>query len=125
MADENIEQMEPGDPEISVAYRAAFGDLPATDWRMLEARITDAARFRLAARRPAGWRATASRWARIAIPAGLAASALLGAGLAWRADEDDVVLEDIAATAAVDELPTDIASLGGESLVYALFADGE
>ncbi len=125
MADEKMEQIEPGDPEISAAYRAAFGDPPATDWRALEARIADAARFRLAARRSAGWRTATSRWARIAIPAGLAASALLGAGLAWRADEDAVFLEDIAATAAVDDLPADVASLGGESLVYALFADGE
>ena len=126
MADENMERLEPVDPEISAAWRAAFGDTPATDWRALEARITDAARFRLAARRPAGWRAAASRWAGIAIPAGLAASALLGAGLAWRtADDDAVFLEDIVATAAVDELPADVASLGGESFVYAIFADGE
>jgi hypothetical protein len=126
MADDDMERAAPGDRDLSAAFRAAFGDTPETDWRALEARINEAARFRLAARRSAGWRTTAARWARVAVPAGLAASALLGAGLAWRAADDDAVfLEDIVATAAVDELPADVTSLGGESLVYAVFADGE
>ena len=113
------------DPELTRTLQAGFGDTPSTDWHSLEARITEAARFRLTARRPAGWR-VASRWARIAIPVGLAASAVLGAGLAFRASGDEpVVLEDLVATAAVDALPSDVASLGGESLVYALLADGD
>jgi hypothetical protein len=61
----------------------------------------------------------------VAIPAGLAASALLGAGLAFREGDEAVALEDIVATAAVDALPSDVASVGGESLVYALLAEGE
>lgn len=126
MGDEKSEPLGPREPKLTAAFRAAFGDTPESDWSALEARITEAARFRLAARRPAGWRIAASRWARVAIPAGLAASALLGAGLAWRAADDDaILLEDIVATAAVDELPVDVTSLGGESLVYALLADGE
>ncbi|MGE5925968.1 MAG: hypothetical protein ACM357_01335 [Gemmatimonadota bacterium] len=124
MTDEMMEPLEP-DPELGRAWRAALGDTPTTDWLALEARVTEAARFRLRARRPAGWRTTAARWARVAIPAGLAASALLGAGLAWRASDEAVVLEDIVATAAVDALPSDLASLGGESLVYALLVEGE
>jgi hypothetical protein len=124
MSDEEMEQLEP-DPALSSAWRAALGDTPTTDWRALEARVTEAARFRLRARRPAGWRTAAGRWARVAIPAGLAASALLGAGLAFREGDEAVALEDIVATAAVDALPSDVASVGGESLVYALLAEGE
>ncbi len=124
MNDERMERLEP-DPELSRTWRAALGDTPTTDWPALEARITDAARFRLRVRRPAGWRTATSRWARVAIPAGLAASALLGAGLAWRANDEAVALEDIVATAAVDALPSDVTSIGGESLVYALLAEGE
>lgn len=124
MTDEETGGLEP-DPELASVWRAALGDTPQTDWTALEARVTEAARFRLRARRPAGWRAAASRWARVAIPAGLAASALLGAGIAFRAGDDAVALEDIVATAAVDALPSDLASVGGESLVYALLADGE
>ena len=123
MTDEK-ERLEP-DPELSRAWRAALGDTPVTDWPGLEARVTEAARFRLRARRAPGWRTVASRWARVAIPAGLAASALLGAGLAWRASDEAVVLEDIVAAAAVDALPSDVASIGGESLVFALLAEGE
>jgi hypothetical protein len=124
MADEKMERLEP-DPDLSGVWHAALGGTPTTDWAALEARVTEAARFRLRARRPAGWRSAASRWARVAIPAGLAASALLGAALAWRPSDEAVVLEDIAATAAVDALPSDVASVGGESLVYALLAEGE
>ena len=124
MADETIEPLD-RDPELSRAVKTAFGATASTDWHALESRITAAAGFRLRARRPAGWRA-ASRWARIAIPAALAASAVLGAGLALRAPaEESVVLEDLVATAAVNELPSDVAYLGGESLVYALLADGD
>ena len=67
MADETIEPLD-RDPELSRAVKTAFGATASTDWHALESRITAAARFRLRARRPAGWRA-ASRWARIAIPA--------------------------------------------------------
>jgi hypothetical protein len=124
MTDEEMERLE-RDPELSNAWRDALGDTPTTDWRALEARVTDAARFRMRSRRPAGWRRAASRWARVAIPAGLAASALLGAGLAFRAADESVALEDVAAMAVVDALPPDVASVGGESLVYALLAEGE
>ena len=67
----------PVEREITAALRASFGDPPAdVDWETMSARIGDAARFRLAARRrrPAGWSAAASRWSRIAVPAALAAS---------------------------------------------------
>ncbi|HEU4829445.1 MAG TPA: hypothetical protein VFT04_09635 [Gemmatimonadales bacterium] len=126
MADRKIDQLEPGDREITTALGATFGETPTTDWGALESRITEAGRFRLAARRPPRWRTAASRWARIAVPAGLAASVLLGAVLAWRAADDEaVLLQDIVATAAVAELPPDVASVGGESLFYALIAEGE
>ena len=124
MADEAMEPLDPA-PELVDVWRAALGATPTTDWQVLEARLAEAARFRLRARRPAGWRAAASRWARIAIPAGLAASALLGAGLAYRAGEDAIALEEIVTATAVDALPADVASVGGESLVYALLAEGE
>jgi hypothetical protein len=88
-------------------------DKPDVNWDALEQRIVAAARFRLADRAaraavPAGWRAPASRWARIAIPAALAASLALAAGLAFGPAADrDLVLEDVMAVAASQDLPAD------------------
>jgi hypothetical protein len=123
MADERVDPIGPQEPEIAAALRAAYGSVPESRAR-LEARIVDAARFRLAARRGSGWKVPAARWARIAVPAGLAASLILGARLAWP-DDDTVLFEDVAATAAVDELPLDVTSLGGEALVYTILAGGD
>ena len=92
-------------------------DKPDVDWQALERRIVSAARFRLASRAArAGWRAPASRWARIAIPAGLAASLALAAGLALGAggSESDLGVEDVMAVAASEALPTDLLAVADQ-----------
>ena len=105
----------PVEREITAALRASFGDPPAdVDWETMSARIGDAARFRLAARRrrPAGWSAAASRWSRIAVPAALAASLLLAAGLSFDSGaEESLRMEDVVAAAAGDALPSELAAL--------------
>lgn len=104
---------EPGspEPELRAALRAHYGDVPAVDWDALEARVADAARFRLAGRVPgSGWRRSADRWGRVAIPAGLAATLLLAAGLAFSTpggDDEALAVDEIVAVAASDALPLD------------------
>ena len=103
---------EPRDAEVQAALRAHFGDVPAdVDHDALSARIVTAAELRLRARaKRAGWRAPASRWARIAIPTGLAASVALILGLALggdAAEAGDIGLEEVVAVAASDGLPAD------------------
>lgn len=104
----------PVEPEITAALRAGFGDSPAdVNWETMSSRIGEAARFRLAARRrPAGWSAAASRWARFAVPAALAASLLLAAGLSVDTGaEESLRMEDVVAEAAGDALPSELAGL--------------
>ena len=96
-------------------------DKPDVNWDALERRIVAAARFRLADRAAraglaAGWRVPASRWARIAIPAALAASLALAAGLAFGPAEDrELVLEDVMAVAASQDLPADPLALADQA----------
>ena len=103
-------------------------DKPEVDWEALERRIVSAARFRLASRAArAGWRAPASRWARIAIPAGLAASLALGGGLALGGDGDaELGVEDVMAVAASEALPTDLlAAPDQEAFLYTILQPDE
>ena len=92
-------------------------DKPDVNWDALERRIVAAARFRLADRvARAGWRTPASRWARIAIPAALAASLALAAGLAFGPAADrELVLEDVMAVAASQDLPADPLALADQA----------
>ena len=107
--------LEPAEEALRKVLRVRFGSPPAdTDWAALEGRIVEAARFRLAARAPkAGWRAAATRWARVAVPAGLAAALLLSAGLLLgnadgaSADADEPGMNELVATAAGAALPDD------------------
>lgn len=104
----------PVESEITAALRAGFGDPPAdVNWETMSERIGAAARFRLASRRrPVGWSAAASRWARVAVPAALAASLLLAAGLSFDTGaEEPLRMEDVVAAAAGDALPSELAIL--------------
>ncbi len=105
-------------------------DKPDVDWNALERRIVSSARVRLASRAArAGWRAPASRWARIAIPAALAASLALAAGLAFGARPDDgagLGIEDVMAVAASEGLPADLLAVSDrEAFVATLLDSGE
>ena len=121
-----------GRPEadIEAALRAHFGDVPTdVDHDALSARIVAAAQLRLRARaKRAGWRAPASRWARIAIPTGLAASIALIFGLAL-ADGDApagaVGLEEVVAVAASEGLPSDPLVVSDQEVFLSAVLSGE
>ena len=118
------------DGELQSALRAHFGSVPATDFSALHARIVAAAELRLRARaRRAGWRAPASRWARIAIPTGLAASIALIVGLTFgdgAAETSDVGLEEVVAVAASEALPADpLAVSDQEAFLSAILDSGK
>ena len=118
------------DREIEGLLRAQYGSVPAdVDHEALSARIVAAAELRLRARaKRAGWRAPASRWARVAIPAGLAASIALIFGLALvdgRATED-VALEEVVAVAASEALPANpLGTTDQEAFVAFVLGTGE
>ena len=118
------------DPEIRAALGAYFGGAPtdAVDWPALEARVTEAARFRLARRaRAGGWRGAAERWARIAIPTGLAATLMLAAGLAFSAPDGavtaDIAMDELVAVSASDGLPVDPLGLADQEAFLAAVLD--
>ncbi len=108
-------------------------DKPEVDWDALERRIVSAARFRLADRAAragvsAGWRAPARRWARLGIPAALAASLALAAGLAFGSGTagDELLLEDVMAVAAGADLPADpLAAADQAAFLSTLLDPGE
>ena len=99
----------PDDTTIRDAYAEHFGETPSADWQAMEARIVDAARSRLAtkaARR--SWTAPAARWARVAIPVGLAAGIALVLGLAATSGteaSDQTGLADVVVLGAANALP--------------------
>ena len=106
--------MEPPDAALRAALVARFGETPAgeVDWEAQAGRIVDAARFRLAARARGGWRRPAARWARFAIPAGLAAGVMLAIGaargpVAQDADGNDPGMRELAAVAAAAAISSD------------------
>ncbi len=113
------DRLEPAEEALREVLRMRFGPPPGdTDWPALEARVVAAARFRLAARAPkTGWRTPATRWARVAVPAGLAAALLLGAGLVFGGGDgasDDAYepgMNEVVATAAGAALPSDLLSV--------------
>jgi hypothetical protein len=108
-------RMPPIDPSLRAALSARFGETPsARDLASLEARISEAARFRLASRARRSWRAPAIRWAGVLIPAGLAASLLLAAGLLFSPGDttsDGPAMDDVVAVGASSALPSDPLSL--------------
>lgn len=105
--------LEPLEAELRSALLARLGETPAdrVDWEAQATRIAAAARFRLAARARGGWQRPAARWARMAIPAGLAAAAMLAIGAAMgppAADTDaDPGMREVAAVAATDAMSSD------------------
>ena len=106
--------LEPLDAGLRAALLARFGETPAgdVDWEGQADRIVDAARFRLAARARGGWRRPAARWARFAIPAGLAAGVLLAIGAAMGPVAPDTYgndpgMREVAAVAATDAIAGD------------------
>ena len=116
------------DPDLREALHAHFGAVPQIEWDALEARVTAAASLRLAGRRsrPA-WRRAAERWGRVAIPAGLAATLLLAAGLAFSPSDaaaaDGLTMDEVVAVAAGDALPTDPLALAGPDAFLAAVLD--
>ncbi len=118
------------DPVIRSALASHFGEPPAgaVDWTALEARVTDAARFRLAQRaRRGGWRAAAERWWRFAIPAGIAATLLLAAGLALSApdpiESGAIAIDELVAVVASDALPDDPLGFADQDAFLAAVLD--
>ncbi len=106
--------MGPLDAALRSALVARFGETPAgqVDWEAQAGRIANAARFRLAARARGGWRRPAARWARFAIPAGLAAGVMLAIGAAMGpatqdSDGNDPGMREVAAVAAADAMSSD------------------
>ena len=111
----------PEDSELPAALRAHFGSVPPlgeVELTRLHDRIVAAARSRLAGMTaPSPWWLYASRWARHAVPAGLAAGILVALGLSILEGNMDsgsvaspdgpVVVEEVIATAASEVLATD------------------
>ena len=111
---DDMTPMEPVDARLRAALVTRFGDTPAgeVDWEAQADRIMSAARFRLAARARGGWRRPAARWARFAIPAGLAAGIMLAIGaalgpIAQEGDGNDPGMREVAAVAATDAISSD------------------
>ncbi|MGH7528507.1 MAG: hypothetical protein ACREMX_17575 [Gemmatimonadales bacterium] len=111
----------PEETELRAALRAHFGSVPLmgeAEWTLLHDRIVAAARARLPGMTaPSPWWLYASRWARHAVPAGLAAGILVALGLSILEGNVDpgsvaspdgpVVVEEVIATAASEVLATD------------------
>lgn len=129
--DENT-PMEPLDPGVRAAMVTRFGETPAgeVNWGAQAGRIMDAARFRLAARARGGWRRPAARWARFAIPAGLAAGVMLAIGaamgpVAQEADGNDPGMREVAAVAATDAISSDPLMVTDQELALSILLTEE
>lgn len=120
------------DPELTALLRAHVDGAqgaPQPDWPAFHGRLMARARERLgerlAAHTPPSWWSYAAHWARPAIPAGLAASLLLGLGVAFfgngangsAAAAEPAAIEDVLASAATDALPVDMLMAGDETLL--------
>ena len=135
MSDETRDSLDPPgppEPELRSAVAAWFGETPmdAVDWDAQARRITDAARFRLAERARRGWQRPAARWARFAIPAGLAAGVLLGIGAALGPSDSDTDLDDpgmreVAAVAATDGMSSDPLMVTDQELALSVLLSEE
>ena len=124
--------LEPLDPALRAALVARFGETPdgQVDWEAQANRVVDAARFRLAARARGGWRRPAARWARFAIPAGLAAGVMLAIGAAMgpvprEADGNDPGMREVAAVAATDAISTDPLMVTDQELALSILLTEE
>lgn len=118
--------------QLRKALVARFGETPlaAVDWEAQARRITEAARFRLAERARRGWQRPAARWARFAIPAGLAAGVLLAVGAALgpadsAAELDDPGMREVAAVAATDSMSADPLMLTDQDLALSVLLSEE
>ena len=126
------EPLGPPDAELRGALSAHFGATPfdAVDWAGQARRITDAARFRLAQRAQRGWQRPAARWARFAIPAGLAAGVLLAVGAALGPADDagdaaDPGLREAMTIAATDAMSSDPLMLTDQDLALSVLLSEE
>ena len=123
--------LEPLEPELRSALVAQLGETPSdqVNWDAQAGRIAAAARFRLAARSRGGWQRPAARWARLAIPAGLAAAVMLAVGAAMgpaavEADADPGMRE-VAAVAATDAISTDPLMVTDQELALSVLLTEE
>jgi hypothetical protein len=126
------EPLGPPERELRDALVARFGATPvaAVDWEAQARRIAEAARFRLAERSRRGWQRPAARWARFAIPAGLAAGVLLAVGAALGpvgggADLEDPGMREVAAVAAADSMSADPLTVTDQELALSVLLSEE
>ncbi len=128
----------PAEPALLSALESAYGSVPEqVDWDAMASRIGDAAAFRLAQRRPrGGWQRTAARWSRRAVPVAAAASVMLALGIALAPGSngsfatdtvggDTVMLEEVMAVAASDDLPADLAIASAQDAFLAVMLNGD
>ena len=126
------EPLGPPERELRDALVARFGATPvaAVDWEAQARRIAEAARFRLAERSRRGWQRPAARWARFAIPAGLAAGVLLAVGAALGpvgagTDLEDPGMREVAAVAATDSMSADPLTVTDQELALSVLLSEE
>ena len=126
------EPVGPPDAELRSALSAHFGATPmdAVDWAAQARRITDAARFRLAERARRGWQRPAARWARFAIPAGLAAGVLLAVGAALGpvddgGDTEDPGVREVVTLGATDGMSSDPLMVTDQELALSVLLSEE
>jgi hypothetical protein len=126
------EPVGPPDAELRNALSAHFGETPmgAVDWAAQARRITDAARFRLAERSRRGWQRPAARWARFAIPAGLAAGVFLAVGAALGpaddvGDTEDPGVREVMTIAATNAMSSDPLMVTDQELALSVLLSEE
>ena len=129
---ENPEPLGPAERELRDALVARFGATPmaAVDWDAQAGRIAEAARFRLAERSRRGWQRPAARWARFAIPAGIAAGVLLAVGAALGpadggTEPEDPGMREVAAVAATDSMSADPLMVTDQELALSVLLSEE
>ena len=126
------EPLGPPESELRDALLARFSATPmaAVDWDAQARRIAEAARFRLAERSRRGWQRPAARWARFAIPTGIAAGVLLAVGAALgpadvASDLEDPGMREVAAVAATDSMSADPLMVTDQELALSVLLSEE
>ncbi len=129
----------PEESDLPAALRTYFGSVPLlgeAEWTRLHDRIVAAARSRLVGMTALPpWWLYASRWARHAVPAGLAAAILVALGLgildgnvdlgSVASPDGPVVVEEVIATAASEVLATDPMLSADESAFLNVILGGQ
>jgi hypothetical protein len=131
----NTTPVGPPEPELRAALVAHFGANPdeVVDWNAQADRIVAAARLPLARRARdtrVGWQRPAARWARFAIPAGLAAGVLLAVAAAAGPTAPDTAADDpgmreVAAVAATDAVAGDPLIVTDQELALSILLNEE